>query len=107
MSAPTGAVLGPVARSGSARELGTLPSTLVGDGLTVEYSRGVSVLSDVSVVATPGRDASGLGAMLIGRRTFDVAQTWGGNHAWGPAFVRTHHSPAGWPRPDSTRLSTS
>ena len=45
---------------------------------------------------------SGLGAMLTGRRTFEVAHGWGGNHAWGPAFVLTHHVPAGWPRPDST-----
>jgi len=45
---------------------------------------------------------SGLGAMLTGRRTFDVAQGWGGNHAWGPAFVLTHHVPPGWPRPNST-----
>jgi dihydrofolate reductase len=46
--------------------------------------------------------SSGLGAVLTGRRTFDVAQGWGGNHAWGPAFVLTHRIPAGWPRPDST-----
>ena len=45
---------------------------------------------------------SRLGAVLTGRRTFDVAQGWGGNHAWGPAFVLTHHIPAGWPRPNST-----
>jgi dihydrofolate reductase len=45
---------------------------------------------------------SELGAVLTGRRTFDVAQGWGGNHAWGPAFVLTHQIPAGWPRPDST-----
>ena len=45
---------------------------------------------------------SELGAVLTGRRTFDVAQGWGGNHAWGPAFVLTHHVPDGWPRPDST-----
>jgi dihydrofolate reductase len=43
-----------------------------------------------------------LGAMLTGRRTFDVAQGWGGNHAWGPAFVLTHEVPAGWPKPNST-----
>src|SRR5215213_7798364 len=41
-----------------------------------------------------------LGAVLTGRRTFEVAHGWGGNHAWGPAFVLTHHVPAGWPRPD-------
>ena len=41
---------------------------------------------------------SGLGAVLTGRRTFDKAEGWGGNHAWGPAFlVLTHHMPAGWP----------
>ena len=45
---------------------------------------------------------SELGAMLTGRRTFDVAKGWGGNHAWGPAFVLTHHIPQGWPRPGST-----
>ena len=45
---------------------------------------------------------SELGAVLTGRRTFEVAQGWGGNHAWGPAFVLTHNIPAGWPRPGST-----
>jgi dihydrofolate reductase len=45
---------------------------------------------------------SELGAVLTGRRTFDVAHGWGGNHAWGPAFVLTHQMPAGWPRSDST-----
>jgi dihydrofolate reductase len=45
---------------------------------------------------------SELGAVLTGRRTFDVADGWNGNHAWGPAFVLTHRVPAGWPRPDST-----
>src|SRR5690242_4312508 len=45
---------------------------------------------------------SELGAVLTGRRTFDVAQGWGGNHAWGPAFVMTHSVPDGWPRPNST-----
>lgn len=43
-----------------------------------------------------------LGAVLTGRRTFEVAQGWGGNHAWGPAFVLTHQVPSGWPRADSS-----
>ena len=43
-----------------------------------------------------------LGAVLTGRRTFEVAHGWNGNHAWGPAFVLTHQIPAGWPRPNST-----
>ncbi len=45
---------------------------------------------------------SELGAVLTGRRTFEVAHGWDGNHAWGPAFVLTHQTPEGWPRPDST-----
>jgi len=45
---------------------------------------------------------SGLGAVLTGRRTFEVAHGWGGRHAWGPAFVLTHAIPSGWPRADST-----
>ncbi len=45
---------------------------------------------------------SELGAVLTGRRTFEVAHGWGGNHAWGPAFVLTHQVPEGWPRPGST-----
>jgi dihydrofolate reductase len=45
---------------------------------------------------------SELGAVLTGRRTFEVADGWGGKHAWGPAFVLTHQVPDGWPRPNST-----
>lgn len=45
---------------------------------------------------------SELGAVLTGRRTFDKAEGWGGNHAWGPAFVLAHQIPDGWPRPSST-----
>ena len=46
--------------------------------------------------------ASEVGAMLTGRRTFEVAEGWGGNHPWGPAFVLTHQVPDGWPRPGAT-----
>jgi dihydrofolate reductase len=44
----------------------------------------------------------GLGAVMTGRRTFEKAEGWGGDHAWGPAFVLVHEVPAGWPRPGST-----
>src|SRR6188768_4139311 len=44
---------------------------------------------------------SELGAMLTGRRTFEVARGWGGNHGFGPAYVLTHRIPDGWPRPGS------
>jgi len=44
-----------------------------------------------------------IGAMLTGRRTFEVADGWGGQHPWDvPAFVVTHQVPDGWPRPGST-----
>ena len=45
---------------------------------------------------------SDLGAVLTGGRTFAVAHGWGGNHAWGPAFVLNRHIPDGWPQPSST-----
>jgi dihydrofolate reductase len=44
-----------------------------------------------------------IGAMLTGRRTFERADGWGGQHPWDiPAFVVTHEVPDGWPRPGST-----
>jgi dihydrofolate reductase len=43
-----------------------------------------------------------IGAMLTGRRTFEKAGGWGGQHPWGiPAFVITSEVPVGWPKPDS------
>ena len=43
-----------------------------------------------------------VGAVLVGRRTFDGARGWGGQHPLGPAFVVTHQVPDGWPRRGST-----
>jgi dihydrofolate reductase len=44
-----------------------------------------------------------VGAMLTGRRTFEVAGGWEGRHPWDvPVFVVTHRVPDGWPRPGST-----
>jgi dihydrofolate reductase len=43
-----------------------------------------------------------VGAMLTGRRTFELADGWGGQHPFDvPAFVATHDVPDGWPRPGS------
>jgi len=66
---------------------GSDPMTFRVSGPSAEHIRGLT---------------SGLGAVLTGRRTFEVADGWGGNHGWGPAFVLTHQVPAGWPRPGST-----
>jgi dihydrofolate reductase len=44
-----------------------------------------------------------VGAMLTGRRTFERADGWGGQHPWDiPAFVATHDVHEGCPRPGST-----
>ena len=44
-----------------------------------------------------------VGAFLTGRRTFERADGWDGQHPWDvPTFVATHHVPDGWPRPGST-----
>jgi dihydrofolate reductase len=45
---------------------------------------------------------SDLGAVIGGRRYFDLAGGWGGTHPTGvPTFIVTHSVPEGWPRPDS------
>ncbi len=49
------------------------------------------------------RDAlANVGALIAGRRWFDVARGWGGSHPMGvPVFVVTHRVPEGWPRDDA------
>lgn len=40
----------------------------------------------------------GTGAIVGGRRYFDLAGGWGGQHPTGlPVFILTHEPPAGWP----------
>ena len=41
-----------------------------------------------------------VGAMLTGRRTFDIVNGWGGTHPVNaiPVVILTHHLPAAWPR---------
>ena len=47
--------------------------------------------------------AMGLGVIVYGRRTFEVAHGWDGQHPTGaPVVVVTHRVPEGWPRHDST-----
>jgi dihydrofolate reductase len=45
----------------------------------------------------------GVGALVTGRRLFDVANGWRGNHPVGgvPVFVVTHKPPEDWPYPDA------
>lgn len=42
------------------------------------------------------------GALVVGRRLFDLTGAWGGNHPMGrPVVVVTHRVPDGWPREDA------
>jgi dihydrofolate reductase len=42
------------------------------------------------------------GALVVGRRLFDFAGGWGGNHPMGrPVVVPIHSVPDGWPREDA------
>jgi dihydrofolate reductase len=42
------------------------------------------------------------GALVVGRRLFDLTDGWGGNHPMGcPVVVLTHSVPDGWPREDA------
>jgi dihydrofolate reductase len=43
---------------------------------------------------------AGAGALVVGRRLFDITSGWDGTHPIGvPVFVVTHRPVAGWPRP--------
>jgi dihydrofolate reductase len=43
-----------------------------------------------------------VGALICGRRLFDLTNAWGGRHPMGcPVVVITHRVPAGWPRDDA------
>jgi dihydrofolate reductase len=55
-------------------------------------------------VEPSGEAASfGLGVIVYGRRTFEQAKGWGGQHPTGaPVIVVTHAVPSGWPREGST-----
>ncbi|MEV4315719.1 dihydrofolate reductase family protein [Actinocrispum sp. NPDC049592] len=47
------------------------------------------------------RNVESMGALIAGRRLFDVAQGWGGAHPAGvPVVVLTHKAPEDWPHDD-------
>jgi dihydrofolate reductase len=53
--------------------------------------------------ANPEGSQGGLGVIVYGRRTFEQANGWGGQHPVGaPVIVVTHAVPDGWPRPGSS-----
>jgi dihydrofolate reductase len=83
------------------------------DGFVADSSDGVERVfawygkpQPASQPAEPGpgeAGAAGLGVIVYGRRTFEVAGGWGGHHPTGaPVIVVTHSVPDGWPRAGST-----
>jgi dihydrofolate reductase len=58
----------------------------------------VNITEESAEVFRPGM----LGALICGRRLFDLTNAWGGRHPMGAhVFVVTHNVPDGWPRPDA------
>jgi len=52
--------------------------------------------------AAGGPGTGGVGVIVYGRRTFEIADGWGGNHPTGaPVIVVTHQVPIGWPHENS------
>jgi dihydrofolate reductase len=52
--------------------------------------------------AGSGDPGAGVGAVISGRRSFDLTGGWRGRHPLGaPVFVVTHSVPYGWPREDA------
>jgi dihydrofolate reductase len=59
--------------------------------------------SQTSEASASEPDAASVGVIVYGRRTFEIADGWGGNHPMGgPVIVVTHSVPDGWPREGST-----
>jgi len=58
-------------------------------------------MSQASADHLQGKLAS-MGALVAGRRLFDVAEGWGGAHPAGvPVVVVTHRAPEDWPHPQA------
>jgi uncharacterized protein YndB with AHSA1/START domain/dihydrofolate reductase len=54
-------------------------------------------------IADGEAEAMGVGVIIYGRRTFELAHGWDGRHPTGaPVIVVTHSVPDGWPRAGST-----
>lgn len=68
--------------------------TLPGDDREFRMSAASAEHYRASIAAT--------GALVCGRRLFDLAQGWGGRHPVGaPVFVVTHQPPSDWPHPEA------
>jgi dihydrofolate reductase len=74
------------------------PNDHAGQGL----GEGGDVLHDWIQDEDPAQMFGETGAIVVGRRMFDVSGAWDGNPPGGlPCFVVTHHAPAEWDGPGS------
>jgi dihydrofolate reductase len=56
-----------------------------------------SWMADIDEASAEALQAADVRALVIGRRTFDLAHGWGGQHPVGaPVWIPTHHPPEGW-----------
>jgi dihydrofolate reductase len=77
---------------------GAGPVAVVMPGDHPARSASVSAASAEVLTSVFGR----LGALVVGRRLFDVAKGWGGAHPAGvPVVVLTHREPTDWAHPDA------
>jgi dihydrofolate reductase len=62
----------------------------------------VSVHTDEASAEVFSEAVQSVGALVTGRRLFDLTDGWGGTHPVGsPVFVVTHAAPTDWPHPDA------
>jgi dihydrofolate reductase len=71
--------------------------------VAVETANPELILKESEEEAARLRDVpSSVGALISGRRLFDVTNGWNGRHPLDvPVVVVTHHVPEGWPREDA------
>ena len=73
---------------------GPQASTMPGDAREFHTSKASAELLQMAM--------AGIGALVCGRRLFDLTHGWGGQHPTGaPVFVGTHREPTDWPYPES------
>lgn len=74
---------------------GSKETQMPGDGRSFKTSEATAEHLEAAV--------SGTGALIAGRRLFDLAKGWGGKHPAGvPVFVVTHSEPEDWASPDAS-----
>jgi dihydrofolate reductase len=74
-----------------------------GDVAVPTAKEGVSFQTDEKSAEVLRGALTGNGALITGRRQFDMTNGWDGHHPMGvPTVVITHSIPEGWPREDSS-----